>query len=576
MGAGWAGILFYGAHIVLAGRLRHADAAVTLEELRRGLDLHYHGLGGTLERRVIGDAGRLRGSRLTAAFASGLHDLMAWLDPEQVHLPRSVNRYPTRALNRELFFWLAAYLAADRPLAGAAALPAGVRHLLRGVATSARVGRAFPALGERYARLCGAELAQRASVLPGWETPGAHPVRTLEAAIRFALGSAHPPPDAWLLDAMAAAREGSAIPHHAWPQRVAPLPFLPVALWGAPPASAPGVRLFTFKRRLRRRTHGADAQIARARFDPALRGALARGAPAEGPFTYPEWSTERHAYLADWCLVTERPSTGRGRAQFDATSLALARRVRQQFEALHQIPAWNRRRESGEELDLDACVQAIGAARGCGRPDPRVWQQRVPRARDLSVALLMDVSRSTEAWVGEHRVIGIARRAMLVLGEALAAAQDDFGLFAFANDTRLRVACHRVKDFDEAYGETVRRRMLALEPGQYTRLGAAVRHVGARLERRAGAQRLLIVLTDGRPHDPADGYEGRHALEDTRRALLELRARGLHCFGLTIDLRNAEHLPRLFGGGHYAVFADPHALPYLLPRLLARITGRAA
>jgi nitric oxide reductase NorD protein len=87
---------------------------------------------------------------------------------------------------------------------------------------------------------------------------------------------------------------------------------------------------------------------------------------------------------------------------------------------------------------------------------------------------------------------------------------------------------------------------------------------------------LLLVLTDGRPYDPVDGYEGRYGLEDTRRALAELRARGIHCFGLTIDRGGAEYLPRLFGAGHYAVFSDARALPRVLPSLYARITARGA
>ena len=574
--ARWAGSLWFGAQIALAGRIRHLDAGVTMEDFRRGLDLHYHGLGGTLARRVVGDAGHLGGNRLSAAFSSGLHDLMAWLDPEQVHLPRSINRYPTRALNRELFFWLAAFMAEDRPLDNIDALPAGVHHLLRGVATSARIERAFPALGERHARLCAAELAQRAQVLPGWHGGSNHPVRVLESAIRYALGSAQPPSDPWLAEAIAAAREGIAIPRRAWPHRGCPLPFLPVALWGLPPAGSPGLKLFSFRRRRRRRAQGTHANLARAHFDPLRLGAPDDGAPAQRACTYPEWSDRHQAYLADWCVVTEQLPVGRGQASFDKPSRLLAQQVRRQFEALHQLPGWRRRLESGDELDLDACVQSICDTRGCGRPSARVWQQRVQHWRDLSVVVLMDASRSTEAWVGEQRVIGIARRSMFVLGEALAAAQDDFALFAFASDSRLRVVCHRLKDFDEPYGEPSRQRMLALTAAHYTRLGAAVRHVGARLECRPVAQRLLLVLTDGRPHDPADGYIGRHALEDTRRALLELRARGVHCFGLTIDQRSADYLPHLFGSGHYAVFSDPRALPRLLPRLLARVTGRTA
>ena len=573
MFAGWAGVVWYGGQIALAGRIRHPEARVTMEELRRGLDVHYHGLGGRLERRTVGDAGVQRGGRLAALLSSGVHDLMAWLDPEQVHLPRSVDRYPTSALNRELLFWLAAFLAEDRPLAGTVALPSGVRHLLRGVATSARVERAFPGLAQRHARLCAAELAQRASVLPGWD--GAHPACRLEAAIRHALGSPQPVPDMWLSDALAAARAGLPIPANPRSRRGVPLPFLPVALWGAPPAGTPGLRFFAFKRRARRRSQGASANLARARFDPHRDDASPEGQPAQARFTYPEWSERDQAYRADWCVVTEDAPAAQPRVPLDEPGRALVQQVRQRFEALRQLPAWRRRLDSGDDLDIDACVEAIADARGCGRTSERIWKQRGLRWRDLSVAVLVDTSRSTEAWVGEHRVIGVAKRSMLVLGEALSAAQDDFALYAFASDSRWRVSCRRLKGFDEAYDAASRQRIGALEAGQYTRLGAALRHVGAGLAQRPAAQHLLLVLTDGRPHDPADGYVGRQAIEDTRRALVELRARGLHAFGLMIDRHGAQELQHLFGRGHYAVFSDPLALPQLLPRLLARITGRS-
>ena len=165
---------------------------------------------------------------------------------------------------------------------------------------------------------------------------------------------------------------------------------------------------------------------------------------------------------------------------------------------------------------------------------------------------------------------------MAVLAEALSAAGDEFALYGFASDSRLRVRCHRLKGFDERYEDGVRRRLRALEPGDYTRMGAAVRHVGRRLRERTRVRKLMLVITDGRPHDPTDRYEGRYALEDTRRALAELRVRGVHCVGLTVDRRGRSWLPHLFGPGHYTVFSRPGALPAVLPRLYARMTGLGA
>jgi nitric oxide reductase NorD protein len=545
------GALWHGMLLGLAGRLRHAAAAVPVGALRRSLELHYHGLGGALSRRVEG-AGRY-----------------AWLGAEQALLPGRIDRYPLRALNEELYFWLGAFLACDRPLAGEEALPAGVRHLLRGAATSARVLREFPGLRLRYRRLCAAELALRAAALPGWDAQARHPVLVLEAAMRHALGDARPPRHPWLARALEAACSGVPLPPSdaAWGW----LPYLPVPLWGHEGAAAWRPRLLPFRRRVRRRTEGAVKSLARPRLE-ARGTAPVRGAPAHGAWSYPEWDWRQRAYRADWCKVEDTVPTDAGGASFGAAAAARGRALRAQFEALRQQPAWSRPRESGDELDIDAYVDAVADARGCGHGGARVYRQRARRRDALAVALLADRSRSTEAWVGEQRVIDLERDAMLALAEALAASGDDFGLFAFASDSRLRVRSDRIKGFDEAYDAAARRRMLALRAGQYTRMGAAVRHVAAQLARRPAEHKLLLVLTDGRPYDPADGYDGRYAVEDTRRALLEARWRGLHCFGLAIDQREGGHLAHLFGTGHFAVLSEPGALPRVLPRLYARLT----
>ena len=158
MSGEWLSLFWHSLLLGLAGRLRHPHEAVRLEGHALSLDLHYHVLGGNLTQRVTADEGRQ--SALKPSTHAG-KDLMAWLDREQIHLPRSVNRYASVALKRDLYFWLAAYLAMDRPLDGAEHLQTGVRHLLQGVATSARILRHYPGLTRRYERLCAAELAQR-------------------------------------------------------------------------------------------------------------------------------------------------------------------------------------------------------------------------------------------------------------------------------------------------------------------------------------------------------------------------------------------------------------------------------
>ena len=571
--AQWPTALWYHLLAGLAGRLRHPRAAVRLDACRRAMRLHYHALGGDRSRDVSPDAGSRRG------FAGATHrgnDLLAWVDRDQIHVPECINRYPSQALNRELYFWLAAYFALDRGVEGedADALPPGLRHLLRGVATSARVVARFPPMASRYARLCAAELAQRRDALPAIGGGAAHPVHHLEAGIRHALGAESPPGDAWLRAAIEEARHG-VVPGAPSRWRRAALPFLPVFLWGSSRPEEPGLRLRRIKRTVRRRARGTQRSLAAARFDPEHHPSSASGGAIRAEHLYSEWDYRRHAYRSEWCRVIEsvpRPETV---PDSDPAIAVLARRVRRQFESLCQVRRWTRGEETGDELDLEACVDAVADRRSRGVADTRLYRRRERRSRDLSVAILLDASRSTAVWVGDHRVIAVARQSMTVLAEALAAAGDEFALFGFASDSRLRVRCERLKDFTEPYEACARGRLRGLKPRDYTRMGAAIRHVGGRLHERARTRKLMLVVTDGRPHDPTDRYEGRYALEDTRRAVQEVRARGMHCYGLTIDRRGRAWLPQLFGPGHYAVFSRLDALPVVLPRMYARITGLA-
>jgi nitric oxide reductase NorD protein len=346
-----------------------------------------------------------------------------------------------------------------------------------------------------------------------------------------------------------------------------------VALWGRPGVEMPGLRLRWLKRRTRRRPRGRKKSLAEPRFDPRHQPDPPSGASGEGEHLYPEWDYQRRAYRRDWCRITESEPNRAKRGATDPAVQTLARRVRRQFESLRQVTVWNRNLESGDEVDIDAFVDAVGDARRFGSRSSRLYRRREQRLRDLSVAVLVDTSRSTSAWVGEHRVIDVARQSMIVLAEALDAVGDAFALYGFSSDSRLRVRCQRLKAFGEPYDRRIRGNLGVIEPADYTRMGAAIRHVGSQLERRTSAQKVVLVLTDGRPHDPTDRYEGRYALEDTRRALQELRVLGVHCFGLTIDQRGRDYLPYLFGPGHYAVFSQPQALPTVLPRLYARITA---
>src|SRR5690606_619 len=150
---------------------------------------------------------------------------------------------------------------------------------------------------------------------------------------------------------------------------------------------------------------------------------------------------------------------------------------------------------------------------------PAVFTRRVRSERSLATLLLADLSLSTDAYATQTaRVIDVIRDALYVFGEALAASGDPFEMLGFSSVRRQNVRIHQLKGFAEPWNATARDRVGAIKPGYYTRMGAAIRLATQRLGERAERQRLLLILTDGKPND-LDVYEGRYGLEDTRHAV---------------------------------------------------------
>ena len=553
----------------LAGRLRHPHAGVSGKQMWRSLNLYYHALGGDLGSAIDRTSLNRSSDSVQLKTHRGL-DLQAWSESGTLHLPHRINRFSSADLNRELYYWLTAYLAAGEALPGSENLAPGVRHLAQGVAASASVLRQFPTLEPRYRRLCAEELNQRRSAVP--DSGSTNPSKILESAFRHALGSERPLNNAYLADLIRRARNREPVePCPEWNSQI--VPFLPVPLWSFKSPATPGIRIPWLRRRLKPSADGSIKELRDPAFDPTHETPPLAGRPARDLSTYPEWDCFENAYKPDWCRVTERTPNPGSHAAADAGFEELASRVRRRYALIQPEAQWHRNLESGAELDIDAYVAAYSDAKGCGRGDYRCYRESRQRFRDLSVAVLLDASRSTDAWIGDSRVIDVAKQSVAVLSHVLDSSADQFALYGFSSDSRLRVRCERIKDFDEPYDATARNRLLSMQPANYTRMGAAIRHVGSKLAQRMTQKRLLLVLGDGRPHDPTDRYEGRYAMEDTKRAIRELRRRHIHCFGLTVDSQGRSYVRDLFGPGGYAVYSRLESLPDALPHLYVQLTG---
>lgn len=284
-----------------------------------------------------------------------------------------------------------------------------------------------------------------------------------------------------------------------------------------------------------------------------------------GLFTYPEWNHRTRSYMVDHCSVLEAEADTNNAHPLVPDPRRL-REVRRQFEALHPRRILCHRQIEGSELDLEAAIAAQINLRATGQDDERIYQSLRQTDRDLSVAFLLDTSRSTEAAIGETSVIDVAREALAALAGGIDASGDRLGIWGFSSLKRDRVFLKRCKGFDTPFSPEVINRICCLSPCHYTRLGTAIRHTSALLHKEPSARKLLLVLTDGKPND-LDHYEGIHGIEDSHMAVREARRTGQTVHGIVIDQDGQDWFTRIFGRGGFTLLPNPSRLSRALPQI---------
>jgi len=265
---------------------------------------------------------------------------------------------------------------------------------------------------------------------------------------------------------------------------------------------------------------------------------------------YPEWDAYRSRYRKQWCTVMEvDPRPEDMRLVDSPPSGDLRRRLARLGVALER----RRRQPQGDDIDVDAAVEARVEFLAGSTPEDGVYIESQRRRRSLAVLVLLDISGSVAE---RSSPLGSAheqqRRAAAILLDALYWLGDRVALYGFRSQGRSSVYLIRVKSFDEVLTGLTHERLGGMVPGGFTRLGAAIRHSAHVLATQAGTERrLLVVLSDGFPYD--DGYEGGYAEADARHALAETRRQGIGCLCLTLGATTpTQALRRVFGTAAHA------------------------
>ena len=304
----------------------------------------------------------------------------------------------------------------------------------------------------------------------------------------------------------------------------------------------------------------------------------------QGEFTYPEWDVVGQRYLSDWCLVRERRPRSSTGEQFHRETLSRHRHLLPALTAQleRMSPAGLRRLRRmpyGDDLDFDACLEALVDLRIGAAPSEAVHTATVRDDREVAVAFALDLSSSTAerlhgpAGSPVRRLLDLEREAVILLMEALERVGDAYGVYGFSGTGRSDVRVQVVKDLDEQRGPSVLHRLDGLKPHHTTRMGPVVRHLTHRLLRHEAPTKLLIMLSDGRPFDLDYGQqygEDRvldYAVADTARALEEARAKCVSPYLLTVDPGGEDYLSAMCEERWYRLIDDARELPRALANL---------
>lgn len=282
----------------------------------------------------------------------------------------------------------------------------------------------------------------------------------------------------------------------------------------------------------------------------------------ELPCHHHEWDFESGSYREEWCSVYEvRPGIEAGADDLGVPPGAI-RRARRALERASMRERRSRLEPDGVTPDIDAVVAAFAEDRLAGHE--RLFLSPVPRPGDTAVAVVADLSESTSG-----RTLELERAALALLGAALPAVGDEFCMLGFRGHSRDDCEVVWIKDLGERFGQPVRQRIRSLAPSGFTRISPCLRHVGEILQETECRNQMLLLMTDGMPYD-CDGYGGRYAVEDTRRAFVELQALGVRSYCLTMESSQGHHLGRMFGPARWTTVAHRERLPAALLNLYAR------
>jgi len=284
-----------------------------------------------------------------------------------------------------------------------------------------------------------------------------------------------------------------------------------------------------------------------------------------------EWDYKKNDYLIKYARILPQVTLNIIPVDLPHRLRKTVKKIQGELDMLKLDRIKNDRLPYGDELNMDSWIEYMS------HQDKSMHHQNFyttyeKKTRDMATLLLADISLSTEGGITqEMRIIDVIKDSLMVFSEALEKLEDKFAIYTFSSLQNKKVYFNIIKNFKDRYDSLIRGRIDSIKPQYYTRMGAAIREATKILDKQQSTNKLLLIISDGKPNDE-DRYDGRYGIEDTKKALQEMKKKGITPFCITIDLDAKEYLSYLFGRNGYAIVRDGQKLPKVLTEVYINLT----
>ena len=284
-----------------------------------------------------------------------------------------------------------------------------------------------------------------------------------------------------------------------------------------------------------------------------------------------EWDYKKNDYLVKYTHILPQVTMNVIPIDLPQRLKKTVKKIQGELDILQLDRIKNDRLPYGDELNMDTWIEYL-SNQNKSLHHQNFYTTYEKKTRDMATLLLADISLSTEGGITQEiRIIDVIKDSLMVFSEALEKLEDKFAIYTFSSLQNKKVYFNIIKNFKDKYNELIRGRIDSIKPQYYTRMGAAIREATKILDKQQSTNKLLLIISDGKPNDE-DRYDGRYGIEDTKKALEEVKKKGITPFCITIDLDAKEYLSYLFGRNGYAIVRDGQKLPKVLTEVYINLT----